>query len=215
MFSVACFLTVHEHWRSAPSMASPGKASAFPTSRRSEAFSTCGEGGSRFAADGWGDNHQALSAPPPCHCEPVRGLARQSASPVPTVGGGVPDAPLRLPTGRSPSKRRTNLVAACLHRINRNYYRVLPGHMPRGDSRSPSSARPIRAATAIKSCQPPKIVPPPGRSPGSRGTTIGEQSSPCRPPGFLSVPFLKPEREPRPEGKPPTGGTLPTSPPAP
>ena len=91
------------------------------------------------------------------------------------------------------------LVAACLHQEKRNYSQFFPVHMPRGGSRSYSIARPIRATTALKSCQPPKPVPPPGRSPGSRGMTIGGQSSPCHPPGFLSVPFSNEK------GTPPAG----------
>ena len=48
--------------------------------------------------------------------------------------------PCRLAIGARPSKRRINLVAACWHRVKRNYSQVLPGHMPRGGSRSCSGA---------------------------------------------------------------------------
>ena len=46
---------------------------------------------------------------------------------------------LSMPGGRVEMQ---GLVAACLHLVKRNYLQVLPGHMPRGDSRSCSSACP-------------------------------------------------------------------------
>ncbi len=119
------------------------------------------------------------------------GLPRQSEDWFAMTGGAA--------VGGRASKRRTDLVAACLHQEKRNYYQVLPCDMPRGGSRSCSGTRPIRAATTFKSCQPPKTVPPPGRTPGARGRRIGPQRGPCRPRSFFPSPFFEKKGDP-PEG---------------